>query len=104
MSSAISMTDCSSVASMRTSTAGLPLTSVITSSSTNPSRIVATSPSVTIVPSSWVMSGMSSKSRPTLLLATVCRTTLPASVRISPMVRLREARLTVVEISVSERL
>ena len=90
----MSMIDCRSVASTRTNTAGAPFTSETMSSSTNPSRIRATSPTVTMVPSSRVMSGMSSNSSPMLRLATVCSTTPPDSVRSSPNVRLRDARCT----------
>ena len=94
MSPAMSAIDCCSAASTRTNTAGVPLTSETTSSSTNPSRISATSPSVTMVPSSCVMSGMPSNSSPMLRFATVCSITPPDSVRSSPNVRLREARCT----------
>ena len=48
----MSMIDCRSVASTRTNTAGVPFTSETMSSSTKPSRTRATSPSVTMVPSS----------------------------------------------------
>ena len=88
------MIDCRSVASTRTNTTGAPFSSETMSSSTNPSRISATSPSLTMVPSSRVMSGMSSNSSPMLRLATVCSTTPPDSVCSSPNVRLRDARCT----------
>ena len=88
---------------MRTNTAGVPLTSATTSSSTNPSRISATSPSVTMVPFSRVMSGMPSNSSPMLRLAMVCSTTPPDSVRSSPNVRLREARCTAADTPASDR-
>ena len=92
ISSAMSTTDCPSAAETRTNTAGLPLNSETISSSTNPSRISATSPTVTIVPSSRVMRGMFLNSSPARRLETVCRTTPPASVRSSPNVRFNEAR------------
>ena len=103
ISSATSEIDCLSEALTRTRTAGWPLTVVMMFWSTNPSRIVAMSPSDTIVPSSFVMSGMSSNSVPTVRLATVCRTTPPAWVRSSPNVRFREARRTVCDTSLRER-
>ncbi len=62
-----------SVASIRTNTAGGPLTRVTTSSSTNASRLSATSPSVTVVPLRLVRRGMSSNSSPKRRLETVCR-------------------------------
>ena len=103
MSSAIRTTDCRSVASTRTSTAGMPLTRETTSSSTKASRILATSPSVTMLPSSRVRSGMLANSSPMLRLPTVCSTTPPDSVRSSPNVRFKETRWTVLATWAIER-
>ena len=100
-SSAISTMDSPSTRATRTNTAGTPSTRATTSPSTNASRIVATSPRVTMAPSGSVTTGMSTKSSPRVRLATVCSTTPPASVRSSPDVRLREARCTV--LATSER-
>ncbi len=91
----ISSSDCSLAASTRTKTAGLPSTVERMSSSTKPSRIVATSPSVRMVPSSLVMSGMFLNSSPICRFPTAWRTTPPARVRNSPNVALREARRTI---------
>ena len=103
MSATMSAIDCRSVASTRTNTAGVPSTSATMSSSTNSSRISATSPSVTMVPFSRVMSGMPSNSSPMLRLATVCRMTPPDSVRNSPNVRLSEARCTAFDTAAKDR-
>ena len=94
--------DCCSVASTRTSMAGSPSTRVMMSSSTNPSRISATSPTVRIEPSSRVITGMSSNSSPNCRFETVCSTRPPASVRSSPKVKFREARRIASEIWLME--
>ena len=73
-----------SAARMFRNIAGTPSTSPSTSTSAKPSMTVATSRSLTIVPSMFAISTTSRKSSPTMRFWSVRRISPPASVRSSP--------------------